>query len=131
MSQHQYSPLTDNAQSPKQWYQATLEQQGFIHDPAQAAAIEQLNDLWLRLLDFKQRRDRFLGRSLRTPDVPRGLYLWGGVGRGKSFLMDAFYQCVPYRRKQRVHFHHFMAEVHHQLRTLAHEVDPLLTVAAP
>jgi len=130
MSQHQYSPLTDNAQSPKQWYQATLEQQGFIHDPAQAAAIEQLNDLWLRLLDFKQRRDRFLGRSLRTPDVPRGLYLWGGVGRGKSFLMDAFYQCVPYRRKQRVHFHHFMAEVHHQLRTLAHEVDPLLTVAA-
>ncbi|TDR82844.1 cell division protein ZapE [Paludibacterium purpuratum] len=128
MAQHAYSPA-ESGQSPAAWYRAALERDGFIHDPAQAAAIERLTDLWERLLDFKTRRDRFLGRSLRNPPVPKGLYLWGGVGRGKSFLMDAFYQCVPYRRKRRVHFHHFMAEVHRQLQSLAHETDPLLIVA--
>lgn len=130
MAQHTYSPLDASGQSPEQWYQAALQREGFIHDAAQAAAIQQLNQLWLQLMDFKRLRDRFLGRSLRNPPVPRGIYLWGGVGRGKSFLMDAFYQCVPYRRKRRVHFHHFMAEVHRQLRSLADETDPLLTVAA-
>jgi cell division protein ZapE len=128
MAQHTYSPA-DDGQSPKAWYEAALARDGFIRDSAQAAAIDRLDDLWSRLNEFKYRRNRFLGRSLRTPPVPRGLYLWGGVGRGKSFLMDAFYQCVPYRRKRRVHFHHFMAEVHRQLQTLAHETDPLLIVA--
>ncbi|BEV71825.1 MULTISPECIES: cell division protein ZapE [unclassified Paludibacterium] len=128
MAQHAYSPA-ESGQSPRAWYQAALARDGFIHDPAQAAAIERLTDLWQRLLEFKARRDRFLGRSLRNPPVPKGLYLWGGVGRGKSFLMDAFFQCVPYRRKRRVHFHHFMAEVHRQLQTLTQETDPLLIVA--
>lgn len=128
MAQHTYSPAEDG-QSPKAWYEAALARDGFIRDPAQAAAIERLDALWAQLVDFKTRRNRFLGRSLRTPPVPRGIYLWGGVGRGKSFLMDAFYQCVPYRRKRRVHFHHFMAEVHRQLQSLTHETDPLLIVA--
>jgi cell division protein ZapE len=79
--------------------------------------------LWHQLLEFKDKRNRFLGRSLRSPDVPRGLYFWGGVGRGKSFLMDAFYACVPYRRKRRIHFHNFMAEVHRELRQLAGSKD--------
>jgi cell division protein ZapE len=130
MAQHTYSPINDTLESPSEWYQAALKREGFIQDDAQAMAIERLNDLWLRLVDFKRLRGRFLGRSLRTPDVPRGLYLWGGVGRGKSFLMDAFFQCVPYQRKRRVHFHHFMAEVHRQLRSVVHEADPLVTVAA-
>ena len=123
------SPYDAEPQSPQEWYQEALKRKGFVLDPAQSAAIEKLNDLWLRLLDFKRKRDRFLGRSLRSPEVPRGMYLWGGVGRGKSFLMDAFYQCVPFHRKQRVHFHHFMAEVHRQMQQLKHEVDPLVTVA--
>jgi cell division protein ZapE len=80
--------------------------------------------LWHQLLEFKDKRNRFLGRSLRSPDVPRGLYFWGGVGRGKSFLMDAFYACVPYRRKRRIHFHNFMAEVHRELRLLAGSRTP-------
>lgn len=115
--------------SPKAWYQVASEQPGFIHDAAQAAAIDELDKLWHQLVDFKAKRNRFLGRSLRSPDVPSGLYFWGGVGRGKSFLMDAFYACVPYRRKRRIHFHNFMAEVHRELKLLAREKDPMLALA--
>lgn len=130
MSQHVFSPPSDGSLSPKAWYQAASQQPGFIHDAAQAAAIERLDVLWQALVEFKGKRNRFLGRSLRKPPVPRGLYFWGGVGRGKSFLMDAFYGCVPYERKRRVHFHHFMAEIHKQLRTVNNEPDPLKIVAA-
>lgn len=130
MSQHVFSPPSDGSLSPKAWYQAASQQEGFIHDVAQAAAIERLDALWQALVEFKGKRNRFLGRSLRKPALPRGLYFWGGVGRGKSFLMDAFFSCVPYQRKRRVHFHHFMAEIHKQLRTVSSEADPLKTVAA-
>ncbi|MEN2425413.1 cell division protein ZapE [Chromobacterium vaccinii] len=129
MSQHAFSPDENVHCSPKGWYQLASEKPGFIHDEAQAAAIEQLDRLWHELMDFKTKRNRFLGRSLRSPDVPRGLYFWGGVGRGKSFLMDAFYACVPYRRKRRIHFHNFMAETHRELRKFAGRKDPLLAYA--
>lgn len=129
MSQHTFSPDENVHCSPKGWYQLASERPGFIHDEAQAAAIEQLDRLWHALMDFKAKRNRFLGRSLRSPEVPRGLYFWGGVGRGKSFLMDAFYACVPYRRKRRIHFHHFMAETHRELRKFAGVKDPLLAYA--
>ncbi|WP_114152016.1 cell division protein ZapE [Chromobacterium haemolyticum] len=129
MSQHTFSPDGNAHLSPKAWYQAASEKPGFIHDEAQAAAIEELDLLWHQLVEFKNKRNRFLGRSLRSPDVPKGLYFWGGVGRGKSFLMDAFYACVPYRRKRRIHFHNFMAEVHRELRALAGSKDPLLAYA--
>jgi cell division protein ZapE len=85
--------------------------------------------LWHQLVDFKAKRNHFLGRSLLSPEVPQGLYFWGGIGRGKSFLMDVFYDCVPYRRKRRIHFHNFMAEVHHEMKLLAGEKDPLLALA--
>ncbi|MGY8627612.1 cell division protein ZapE [Chromobacterium violaceum] len=129
MSQHAFSPDENVHLSPKGWYRQASERPGFIHDAAQAAAIEQLDRLWHELVDFKSKRNRFLGRSLRSPQVPRGLYFWGGVGRGKSFLMDAFYACVPYRRKRRIHFHHFMAETHRELRKFAGGKDPLLAYA--
>lgn len=115
--------------SPKAWYQAMSTRPGFIHDAAQAEAIEALDVLWHQLVDFKAKRNHFLGRSLLSPEVPKGLYFWGGVGRGKSFLMDVFFDCVPYRRKRRIHFHNFMAEVHHELKSLAGEKDPLLALA--
>ena len=115
--------------SPKAWYQAVRAKPGFIHDVAQEAAIEALDVLWHQLVDFKAKRNHFLGRSLLSPDVPKGLYFWGGVGRGKSFLMDVFYDCLPYRRKRRIHFHNFMAEVHHEMKLLAGEKDPLLALA--
>jgi len=129
MSQHTFSPPSDGSVSPKAWYQAARAKPGFIHDAAQETAIDALDVLWQQLVDFKARRNHFLGRSLLSPEVPKGLYFWGGVGRGKSFLMDVFYDCVPYRRKRRVHFHHFMAEVHHGMKLLAGEKDPLLALA--
>lgn len=116
--------------SPKTWYQAAAQQPAFIQDAAQAHAIEHLDRLWNELMMFKRKRNRFLGRSLRSPEVPKGLYFYGGVGRGKSFLMDAFFGCLPYRRKRRVHFHAFMAEIHRRMRDKRSEQDPLKSVTA-
>ncbi|MDO4878086.1 MAG: cell division protein ZapE [Neisseria sp.] len=116
--------------SPLTWYQAASQQSAFIRDAAQAKAIEHLDKLWTELMMFKRKRNRFLGRSLRSPQIPKGLYFYGGVGRGKSFLMDAFFGCLPYRRKRRVHFHAFMAEIHHRLQGLKSEANPLKAVAA-
>lgn len=116
--------------SPLTWYQAAAEQPGFIEDASQLKAIKLLDKLWAELMMFKRKRNRFLGRSLRSPQSPRGLYFYGGVGRGKSFLMDVFYGCLPYRRKRRVHFHAFMAEVHRRMRAHKSEANPLRAVAA-
>lgn len=85
-----FTPPPFENHSPLTWYQAAAEQPNFIRDEAQARAIEYLDRLWTELMMFKRKRNRFLGRSLRSPQVPKGLYFYGGVGRGKSFLMDAF-----------------------------------------
>lgn len=115
--------------NPKAWFLAASQQPGFVADAAQAAAIDELDLLWQQLVEFKSRRNQFLGRSLLSPEVPKGLYLWGGVGRGKTFLMDAFYACLPYRRKRRIHFHNFMAEVHQEMQAHRGERDPLIILA--
>ena len=129
MSQHIFSAPADGSMSPGAWYRAISNKPGFIHDASQAAAIAELDALWHELVDFKAKRNLFLGRSLLSPDVPKGLYFWGGVGRGKTFLMDVFYACVPYKRKRRIHFHNFMAEVHHEMKLLAATKDPLISLA--
>ncbi|MBO7380844.1 MAG: AFG1 family ATPase [Neisseriaceae bacterium] len=127
---HIFQAPSYEGHSPLSWYQQAAQQAGFIQDVAQKQAIEMLDQLWVQLIDFKQKRNRFLGRSLRSPVSPRGLYLWGGVGRGKSFLMDTFFGCLPYVRKKRVHFHAFMADIHRRLRDLKHEKNPMQAVAA-
>ena len=129
MSQPTLSPASDDFTSPKAWYQAMCTKPGFIYDAAQAAAIADLDTLWHELITFKTKRNEFLGRSLFSPAVPQGLYFWGGVGRGKSFLMDVFYDCVPYKRKRRIHFHKFMAEIHQKMKELEESQDPLIAVA--
>jgi cell division protein ZapE len=121
--------MHESGLSPRKWYQSACAEQGIRPDAAQAAAVEELHGLWQQLLDFKSKRNQFLGRSLLSPAVPKGLYLWGGVGRGKTFLMDGFFQCLPYRRKRRIHFHPFMVEVHREMKLLADQSDPLLAVA--
>lgn len=106
-----------------------LQQRGMVLDAAQVAALTRLQELFDELLVFKAARRSPLRRLIERPQPPRGLYFWGGVGRGKSFLMDAFHHSLPYRRKTRVHFHAFMRGVHRELDGLKREVDPLKAVA--
>jgi cell division protein ZapE len=107
-----------------------LDRRRIVLDHAQRGALDRLQRLHDELVEFRRARLSLLRRWFHPPLPPRGVYLWGGVGRGKSFLMDAFYTAVPLRRKTRVHFHAFMKGVHDELRTLAREEDPLATVAA-
>lgn len=106
-----------------------LAARGTTLDDAQVAALARLQQLADELAAFRDARKSTLKRLFASPEVPRGIYLWGGVGRGKSFLMDSFFGTVPIRRKLRVHFHAFMRGVHDELGTLKHESDPLATVA--
>ncbi|MEP7181592.1 MAG: cell division protein ZapE [Betaproteobacteria bacterium] len=106
-----------------------LAARGTTLDHAQAAALDRLEHLAGELARFRSARQSTLTRIFAPPDVPRGVYLWGGVGRGKSFLMDSFFATVGIRRKTRVHFHAFMRDVHEELARLKHEEDPLATVA--
>jgi len=110
--------------------QPLLNRRGTTLDAAQGAALARLQRLSDELAHFRAARQSTLTRLFAAPQVPRGVYLWGGVGRGKSFLMDSFFAAVPIRRKVRIHFHAFMRNVHADLHTLKHEVDPLATVAA-
>jgi cell division protein ZapE len=110
-------------------YERLLAARNFTADAAQRAAAERLQRLYYDLLSFKVGRRSALRRLFAAPEVPRGVYFWGGVGRGKSFLMDCFFDAVPYRRKRRIHFHAFMHSVHRQLNELKGESDPLLKVA--
>ena len=99
-------------------------------DAAQVAAMERLQDLSDELEAFRAARESRLKRLFAVPPVPRGIYLWGGVGRGKSLLMDSFYATVGIRRKTRIHFHAFMRETQDTLAAIRDEADPLVTVSA-
>jgi cell division protein ZapE len=94
------------------------------------ARLEQLRTALSAATD--RRLPRWLGRWTRraAPVASRGIYLWGEVGRGKTWLMDLFFESLPFPDKLRMHFHHFMREIHEQLRTLKGAVDPLEQVAA-
>jgi cell division protein ZapE len=111
-------------------FHAALKRRGIVADPAQLWAAARLQRFYDDLLAFKAARRSPLRKLLVRPELPRGVWFWGGVGRGKSFLMDCFYAAVPYQRKRRVHFHAFMREVHEALQHHRHEGDPLVRVAA-
>jgi len=112
------------------WIDPILAARGTTLDHAQVAALERLQQLATELEAFRAARQSTLKKIFAPPDVPRGVYLWGGVGRGKSFLMDAFFATVAIKRKTRIHFHAFMRDVHEDLARLKDEEDPLATVAA-
>lgn len=116
--------------SPLQWYAALARRADFRPDDAQQRAVERLQRLHEELLAFKRFRDRPFVKTLDLGTPPRGMYLHGGVGRGKSMLMDAFFANLPYRRKRRDHFHGFLRSVHQAMTRLKNEPDPLVTVAA-
>lgn len=111
-------------------YEAELAAKGFTADPAQLRAVDALQrcaDDWAA---YKAQRSSALKKLFNKPEIPRGVYMYGGVGRGKSFLMDCFFNAVPIRRKVRLHFHEFMREVHRELHALQGTRDPLDALGA-
>jgi cell division protein ZapE len=122
-------PATSGNADVLSLYEQHLANRGFVSDPAQWRAVERLQRLYEEWSAYKARRSNALKRFLVKPAPPKGVYLWGGVGRGKSFLMDAFFLCVPVVRKRRVHFHHFIREVHRELDALKGEEDPIARLA--
>ena len=111
-------------------YRAELSAKGYHSDPAQeraVAALQRCADDWGA---YKSKRSSALKKLINRPDIPRGVYMYGGVGRGKSFLMECFFNAVPIKRKVRLHFHEFMREVHRELAGLQGTADPLDVLGA-
>ena len=106
-------------------YDAELAARGYNSDPAQLRAVAALERCARDWQAYLAQRSSALRKLINRPGIPRGVYLYGGVGRGKSFLMDSFFSAVPLRRKVRLHFHEFMREVHRQLQDLQGIVNPL------
>lgn len=111
--------------SVKKIYEAELLARGYTADPAQLRAVEALDRCATEWSAYKEKRSNALKKLINRPPIPRGVYMYGGVGRGKSFLMDCFYNAVPLKRKTRLHFHEFMREVHRELSDLQGTVNPL------
>ncbi|MEP7058829.1 MAG: cell division protein ZapE [Caldimonas sp.] len=111
--------------SVRELYERTLAERGYLPDPAQLRAIDSLERCENEWADYKARRGNALTKLISRPPIPRGVYMHGGVGRGKSFLMDCFFNAVPLQRKTRLHFHEFMREVHRELAELHGIVNPL------
>ena len=115
--------------SPLARYQQSVDSGAFTRDPDQLPVVWALDELWHELQGGR-------GASLidrlrrRRPAPVRGLYLWGAVGRGKTWLMDLFFDSLPPARRQRIHFHRFMQRIHQGLRDLGHSRDPLDRLAS-
>ena len=106
-------------------YEEELRKRGYQSDPAQLRAIEALERCAAEWSAYKSSRSNVFKKLLSKPSIPKGVYIFGGVGRCKSFLMDCFYAAVPIVRKTRLHFHEFMREVHRELAGLQGTVNPL------
>jgi cell division protein ZapE len=106
-------------------YDAELVTRGYQSDPAQLRAVDALERCAAEWAAYKSKRSNALKKLINRVPVPKGVYMYGGVGRGKSFLMDCFFNAVPIRRKTRLHFHEFMREVHRELADLKGMPDPL------
>ena len=106
-------------------YEQALADHGYRADAAQLRAVDALERCEREWADYKARRGNVVAKLLRHPPLPRGVYMHGGGGRGKSFLLDCFFRAVPLARKTRLHFHEFMREVHRELHELKGTPDPL------
>ncbi|MCC5880490.1 MAG: AFG1 family ATPase [Idiomarina sp.] len=121
--------------TPNELYQRDLESEGFSYDPAQEAAVGHLQRLYDDLIKTQPViRGGMLGKlkgvfSKHPKCTIKGLYFWGGVGRGKTYLVDTFYNALPFERKMRIHFHRFMQRVHDELKLLKGQSDPLPKIA--
>ncbi len=115
--------------SPKQKYQELISSKEFEQNSQQEAIINVLDDIYQQLLPRLQKKN-ILQRVFHKPENPiKGLYLWGGVGVGKTWLMDIFYHCLPEHGKMRLHFHQFMQKINLNLTRLQDKQDPLKIIA--
>ncbi len=117
--------------TPWQTYQQDLKRDDFVHDAAQENAVRHLQRLYDDLTQTKPKSTGFFANLFgkNEPEPIKGLYFWGGVGRGKTYLVDTFYEALPSDRKMRVHFHRFMHRVHDELKKLNNTANPLEKVA--
>jgi cell division protein ZapE len=111
-------------------YYDELKARGYDSDPAQLRGVAALDRCATEWSHYKELRSNAFKKLINRPAIPRGVYMYGGVGRGKSFLMDCFFQAVPVVRKTRLHFHEFMREVHRELAELQGTVNPLDALGA-
>jgi len=117
--------MADSADTPLAQYEADISEQGFHADEAQRSVVMKLQALHQRLTQSQSVR----WWKWRRREAVAGLYIWGSVGRGKTYLMDIFYETLPIREKKRLHFHRFMHYVHEQLRARQGEKNPLHAIA--
>ncbi|AVF59050.1 cell division protein ZapE [Vibrio diabolicus] len=122
--------------TPLQQYQKDIAEHGFQRDEAQYQAVVALDKLYHAIVEFQSapvpqlsKWQKLMGKKIDMPEPPKGLYFWGGVGRGKTYLMDAFFDALPTQRKMRVHFHRFMYRVHDELKLLGDVENPLAKIA--
>ncbi|MFB8831325.1 cell division protein ZapE [Azotobacter sp. CWF10] len=127
--------------TPLERYQADLKRPDFFHDAAQENAVRHLQRLYEDLVSASPQGtaaagklglfDRLLGKKPQNQQKGpiKGIYFWGGVGRGKTYLVDTFYDALPFEQKMRTHFHRFMKRVHEEMKTLKGEKNPLTIIA--
>ncbi|WP_349572092.1 cell division protein ZapE [Azotobacter salinestris] len=127
--------------TPLERYQADLKRPDFFHDAAQENAVRHLQRLYDDLVSASPQGaaaagklglfDRLLGKKPQNQQRGpiKGIYFWGGVGRGKTYLVDTFYDALPFEQKMRTHFHRFMKRVHEEMKTLKGEKNPLTIIA--
>ena len=115
--------------SPLQRYEQAITTGDYTRDEQQYQAMSYLDELYHQLNDSAEQKKGFFSFLKSKPAAPQGLYMWGGVGRGKTWMMDMFYGSLTIDRKMRLHFHHFMQRVHHELNQIQGESDPLEKVA--
>lgn len=114
--------------TPLEYYKEQCDQSVIFEDPKQLAVMQQLQRIYLELLQEHNARQGILSFFHKSKMI-KGLYLWGGVGIGKTFMMDCFYKCIPFKEKMRMHFHQFMKLVHQELKKYQGEKDPLQLIA--
>ncbi|CAM4436228.1 MULTISPECIES: cell division protein ZapE [Pseudoalteromonas] len=117
--------------TPWEKYQQDLQRDDFQYDSAQENAVKHLQRLYDDLINQPPVKQNFFSRLFGKAEPPKvkGLYFWGGVGRGKTYLVDTFYDALPTERKMRVHFHRFMHRVHAELKKLNEVKNPLESIA--
>ena len=115
--------------NPTERYESDLQQPHFVVDPLQRYAVFHTQRLYDDLLSVQLQKPGLLAKLFRHKTQPlKGLYFMGGTGRGKTYLLDCFYECLPFSEKHRVHFHRFMLEIHDWLKQLPPSPDPLQVI---